>query len=171
MVSLKLKFGNLAKQSHSSSKNPFKPSKRQDCFRVQLSKICSQVGLPLVQNSLRFFDRVCNQCGRKIRNLGHLYQFVKAATSKYTDKNIFSFPSPPPLLFFQPNSHPLERFFVFYASKLFIEIIAIKFPNSEAVKSGTKFSRLLREEKGSGYLLFASWKVNREKNCERGLPL
>ena len=57
-ASFKVKFGNLGKQSHSSSENLFKPSKRQDCFGVQLSEICSQVGLPLVQDSLRFSDRV-----------------------------------------------------------------------------------------------------------------
>ena len=43
--SFKVKFGNLGKQSHSSSENLFKSSKRQDCFGVRLSEICSQVGL------------------------------------------------------------------------------------------------------------------------------
>ena len=83
-ASFKVKFGNLGKQSHSSSENLFKPSKRQDCFGVQLSEICSQVGLPLVKDSLRFSDRVCNPCGRKIRNLGQLYEFVKAANTSLT---------------------------------------------------------------------------------------
>ena len=83
-ASFKVKFGNLGKQSHSSSENLFKPSKRQDCFAVQLSEICSQVGLPLLQDSLRFSDRVCNPCGRKIRNLGQLYKFVKAANTSLT---------------------------------------------------------------------------------------
>ena len=72
-VSFKLKFG-----SHSSSENLFKPSKRKDCFGVVLADICSQVGLKLLQNSL-VSDRVCNPCGRKIRNLGQLFQLVKAA--------------------------------------------------------------------------------------------
>ena len=83
-VSFKVKFGNLGKQSHSSSENLFKPSKRQDCFGVRLYEICSQVGLPFVQDSLRFSDRVCNPCGRKIRNLGQLYEFVKAANTSLT---------------------------------------------------------------------------------------
>ena len=39
-ASFKVKFGNLGKQSHSSSENLFKPSKQQDCFGVQLSEIC-----------------------------------------------------------------------------------------------------------------------------------
>ncbi|XP_068712213.1 uncharacterized protein [Montipora foliosa] len=82
-ISFKVKFGNVAgKQSHSSSENLFKPSKRKDCFGVVLGNICRQVGLELIQDSQVFSDRVCNPCGRKIRNLGQLYQFVKAGTSK-----------------------------------------------------------------------------------------
>ena len=86
-VSFKVKFRNLGKQSH-SSENLFKPSKRQDCFGVRLSEICSEVGLPFVRDSLRFSDRVCNPCGRKIRNLGQLYEFVKAANTSLTDTPI-----------------------------------------------------------------------------------
>ena len=36
----------------------------------------------MIQDSQVFSDRVCNPCGHKIRNLGQLYQFVKAGTSK-----------------------------------------------------------------------------------------
>ena len=72
-VSFKIQFGNLPKQRHSSSENIFKPSKRKECFVVVLSEIFRQVGFPLVQDSSRFSDRVCNPCGRKIRNLGQLY--------------------------------------------------------------------------------------------------
>ena len=78
-VSFKVQFGNLRKQSHSSSENLFKPSKRKECFGVVLSEICRQVGLPLTQESSKYSDRICNPCGRKIRNLGQLYQFVKRA--------------------------------------------------------------------------------------------
>ena len=82
-ISFKVKFGNVAgKQSHSSSENLFKPSKRKDCFGVVLANICRQVGLELTQDSQVFSDRVCNPCGRKIQNLGQLYQFLKAGTSK-----------------------------------------------------------------------------------------
>ena len=82
-ISFKVKFGNVAgKQSHSSSENLFKPSKRKDCFGVVLANICRQVGLEFIQDSQVFSDRVCNLCGRKIRNLGQLYQFVKAGNSK-----------------------------------------------------------------------------------------
>ena len=87
-VSFKVKFRNLGKQSHSSSENLFKPSKRQNCFGVRLSEICSEVGLPFMQDSLRFSDRVCNPCGWKIRNLGQLYEFVKAANTSLTDTPI-----------------------------------------------------------------------------------
>ena len=41
-----------------------------------------------MQDSLRFPDRVCNPCGRKIRNLGQLYEFVKAANTSLTDTPI-----------------------------------------------------------------------------------
>ena len=41
-----------------------------------------------MQDSLRFSDRVCNPCGRKIRNLGQLYEFVKAANTSLTDTPI-----------------------------------------------------------------------------------
>ena len=56
-------------------------SKRKECFGVVLSEIGRQVGFSLVQDSSRFSDRVCNPCGRKIRNLGQLYHFVKNATT------------------------------------------------------------------------------------------
>ena len=46
-----------------------------------MSEIVRQVGFSLVQDSSRFSDRVCNPCGRKIRNLGQLYHFVKSATT------------------------------------------------------------------------------------------
>ena len=130
-VSFKIQFGNLRKQSHSSSENLFKPSKRKDCFGVVLNEVCRQVGLPLTQDPSKYSDRVCNPCGRKIRNLGQLYQFVKKAatvatstpvkTSKRTldtlekasppwrkSKSVrINSPPPPPLLLFQPNTHSL----------------------------------------------------------------
>ena len=83
-VLFKLKF-----ESHSSSQNLFKPSKRKDCFGVLLADICSQVGLRLLQDSIPS-DRVCNPCGRKIRNLGQLFQFVKAAIIKLTSTPVKS---------------------------------------------------------------------------------
>ena len=43
-----------------------------------LAEIC-KVGLPLVQDSRQYSDRVCNLCGRKIRNLGQLYQLIRPA--------------------------------------------------------------------------------------------
>ena len=80
-VSFKIQFGNLPKQSHSSSENIFKPSKRKECLGVVLSEIVRQVGFSLMQDGSRFSDHVCNPCGRKIRNLGQLYHFVKNATT------------------------------------------------------------------------------------------
>ena len=47
--------------------------------KISLAKICKEVGLPLVQDSRQYSDRVCNPSGRKIRNLGQLYQLSRAA--------------------------------------------------------------------------------------------
>ena len=78
-ISFKNKFGrNLGKQSHPSSENLFRPSKRKDCFGVVLAEICKEVGLPFV-HFMQYSDQFCNPCGRKIRNLGKFYQFIKAA--------------------------------------------------------------------------------------------
>ena len=73
-------FGsNLGKQGPSSSENLFRPSEQEECFWVMLAEICKEVGLPLVQDSMQYSDRVCNPCGWRICNLGQLYQFIKAA--------------------------------------------------------------------------------------------
>ena len=57
-VSFKVQFGNNpGKQSHSSSENVFKRSKRKECFGVVLAEICKQVGLTLVQSSAELSDR------------------------------------------------------------------------------------------------------------------
>ena len=81
-ISFKVKFGSsVGKQGYSSSENLFRPSKRKECFGVVLAEICKEVGLPLVQDSRQYSDRVCNPCGRKIRNLGQLYQLIRPAVT------------------------------------------------------------------------------------------
>ena len=67
-VSFKIQFGNLGEHGYSSSENLFKLSKWKECFGVVLDEICRQVGLPLLQDSMKYSGRVCNPCGRKIRN-------------------------------------------------------------------------------------------------------
>ena len=62
-----------------SSANLFRPSEQEECFWVMLAKICKEVGLLLVQDSMQYSDRVCNPCGWRIWNLGQLYHFIKAA--------------------------------------------------------------------------------------------
>ena len=42
------------------------------------AEICNEVGLPFF-HFMQLSDRVCNPCGRKIRNLGQSYQFIKPA--------------------------------------------------------------------------------------------
>ena len=80
-TSFKVKFGrNLGKQGHSSSENLFRPSQRKDCFGVVSAEICKEVGLPFA-HFMQCSDRVCNPCGRKIRNLGQFYSFKAANTS------------------------------------------------------------------------------------------
>ena len=34
-----------------------------------VAEICKEVGLPLVEDSMQYSDRVCNPCGRNIHNL------------------------------------------------------------------------------------------------------
>ena len=76
-TSFKVKFGNLSgKQFYSSSQNLFKPSQRKDSFGIVLADVSRQVELVFVEDS----DRVCNPCGRKILNLGHLFELIKAGT-------------------------------------------------------------------------------------------
>lgn len=80
--SFKVKFGNIpGKQVYSSSENLFKPSQRKDSIGVVLAEVCSSVGLVLLNDPSTYSDRVCNPCGRKIRSLGQLFQFVKAGTT------------------------------------------------------------------------------------------
>ena len=43
-----------------------------------LAEMCKEVGLPFVR-SMKYSDRVCNPCGRKILNLSQLYEFIEAA--------------------------------------------------------------------------------------------
>ena len=67
----KTKFENFTKnqQEYMSTKNLFKPSNRKDCRGVVLSNILESVGIPL-DRSETYSHRVCNPCGRKIRNVG-----------------------------------------------------------------------------------------------------
>ena len=46
-----------------------------------LAEVCSRVGLALLRDLAIYSDRVCNPCGRKIRSLGQLFEFVKAGTT------------------------------------------------------------------------------------------
>ena len=78
---LKLKFGsNLGKQGHSPSETLFRPSKRKDCIGVVSAEICKEVGWPFF-HFMQYSYWFCNPCGRKIRNLGQFYQFIKTANT------------------------------------------------------------------------------------------
>ena len=82
--SFKVKFGNISgKQVYSSSENLFKSSQRKDSPGVVLAavEVCSRVGLVFLHDLVIYSDRVCNPCGRKIRSLGQLFEFVKAGTT------------------------------------------------------------------------------------------
>ena len=58
-----------------STENLFKPSNKKDCRGVVLANILESVGIPL-DRSETYSHRVCNPCGRKIRNLGSLYALI-----------------------------------------------------------------------------------------------
>lgn len=80
--SFKVKFGNIpGKQVYFSSENLFRPSQRKDSLGVVLAEVCSRVGLVLLHDPATYSDRVCNPCGRKIRSLGQLFEFVKVDTT------------------------------------------------------------------------------------------
>ena len=80
--SFKVKFGNIpGKQVYSSSENLFRPSQRKDSLGIVLAEVCSRVGLVLLHDPATYSDRVCNPCGRKIRSLGQLFEFVKVGTT------------------------------------------------------------------------------------------
>ena len=64
-----------------STENLFKPSNRKDCCGVVLANILESVGIPLDQSET-CSHRVCNPCGRKIRNLGSLYALINKETRK-----------------------------------------------------------------------------------------
>ena len=64
-----------------STENLFKPSNRKDCRGVVLANILESVGIPL-DRSETYSHRVCNPCGRKIRNLGCLYALIHEETRK-----------------------------------------------------------------------------------------
>ena len=81
--SFKTKFENFTKnrQGYMSPENLFKPSNRKDCRGVVLANILESVGIPL-DRSETYSHRVCNSCGRKIRNLGCLYALIHEETRK-----------------------------------------------------------------------------------------
>ena len=64
-----------------STENLFKPSNRKDCRGVVFANILESVGIPL-DRSETYSHRVCNPCGRKIRNLGSLYALIDEETRK-----------------------------------------------------------------------------------------
>ena len=54
----------------------FKSSNRKECRGIVLAELYEEVGMELPKDPMAFSERVCNPCGRKIRNLHHLYEFV-----------------------------------------------------------------------------------------------
>ena len=64
-----------------STENLFTPSNRKHCRGVVLANILESVGIPL-DRSETYSHRVCNPCGRQIRNLGSLYALIHEETRK-----------------------------------------------------------------------------------------
>ena len=68
-ISLKDEFGsNLGKEGHPLQKISSGHQNERKCFGVLLAEICKEVGLPLVQDSIQYSDRVCDPFGWKIGN-------------------------------------------------------------------------------------------------------
>ena len=80
ICSCNFKIGKTAgKDQHRSSENLFLPSKRRECFGTILAEIIKSVGLQVPNDPSRYSSRVCNNCARKVRNLGQIYGEVKSS--------------------------------------------------------------------------------------------
>ena len=65
------------KRKRPSFENLFKPSGREESKKVWVNA-CESIGFKLNQSE-SLSDRVCQPCGRKIRNASELYNFIKEA--------------------------------------------------------------------------------------------
>ena len=78
----KVQFGVSAKKGSISFENIYKPSERKDSLGVVLAND----NIPIAKDSLKS-NKVCNPCGRKIRNLGTLYDFVRGRVRVEEESN------------------------------------------------------------------------------------
>ena len=83
--SFAIKFG-TGKLGRISTENLFETSNREGSRGTTLALMCAAVGI--VINKLPYLsDRVCNSCGRKVRNLFHLFNLIKNSTKKESVQN------------------------------------------------------------------------------------
>ena len=82
----KVQFGASRKKGSISFENIYKPSERKDSLGVVLANVCRDVGIPIPKDSSKS-NKVCNPCGRKIRNLGTLYDFVRGRVRVEEESN------------------------------------------------------------------------------------
>ena len=78
---LKIKYGDFKKTSHISTQNLFKVPKREGFANETLAEMCSKIGLT-IERSGSLSDRVCHACGRKIRNVCELFNFIRRNLQK-----------------------------------------------------------------------------------------
>ena len=84
---LKIKYGELKKNSYISTQNLFKVSKREGCILgLTLAELCSHIGLE-IEKSDTFSDRVCHACGRKIRNAFDFHTFIRFTSNLKREKD------------------------------------------------------------------------------------
>ena len=84
---LKIKYGELKRNSYISTQNLFKVSKREGCIQgLTLAELCSHIGLE-IEKSDTFFDRVCHACGRKIRNAFDFHTFIASNLKREKDNS------------------------------------------------------------------------------------
>ena len=96
------KFG-TGKLGRVSTENLFETSNREGSRGTTLAIMCAAVGI--VINKLPYLsDRVCNSCGRKVRNMFQLFNLIKNSTKEK------SFQSPPRFKRLLPSSFsPAQR--------------------------------------------------------------
>ena len=78
--SFSIKFG-TGKSGKISTENLFQISNREGSRGTTLALMCASVGI-VINKLPHLSDRVCNSCGRKVRNIFQLFNLVKKSTNE-----------------------------------------------------------------------------------------
>ncbi len=87
--SFSTKFG-TGKLGRISAENLFQTSNREGSRGTTLALMCASVGI-IINKLSHLSDRVCNSCGRKVRNLFQLFHLVKNSTKEESVQSLDRF--------------------------------------------------------------------------------